>query len=552
MTRRIRYEVYDQANPSILISTLSSDSDRSWQDALNDVGSGQVTVGAEDPQAGDLDARRYVRCLLDGITRFAWIIEKRTRRTLPRGGAPSEKTFTVSGRGVFALLETKVVEPELGTDRLSPDTRLFNFASRSYTEGVGWKPAIQIKQQSATGDWDGAPLDWPDPDAYWIWGRAKSIPSVPPQPVGRCYFRKFFTVTTQRTVRIFVTADDGFEIYLNGALVAMETRAFMWAETKQVDVFLDVGQHLIAVVGVNIKRDSASTNVAGFILTAIEVTEGGESYGSVLVRTDSTWSALDYPSVAPTMTPGEIWRVLLTEAHAVDGLTGVTLECTDTLDSNGNAWATPVDLEVRVGTSYLQVAHVLMEMAVDMRMSPLLGLEVYNRQDLGRDLTGTVALEEGVHLSELTHDGENPIMNAALVKLHSGTGTTNVVTGSAYAGAAEAASIASYGRIEAYVELGTAPSDSQAERTLDVILDEHAWEQITVSFQTEERGQGGAFVTDERPYVGWGPGDFILVPGIDDFLLPTEILSLSVSDDPEGGPDPIYRAEGRQITETGS
>lgn len=554
MTRRLRMGLYDQDAPGVLITELSTDSGRTFTETFNEPGSGSLTVGADDPQAVDLDCRNIVRCMVDGVARFAWVIESRRRASIPRGGEPSSKLLTVSGRGVLALMETAVVEPERGTDRLSPPTRLFNFASTDYSEvGLPWVASSQIKLQGnfaaaplLTDQWDGLtplPQDWPDPTAYWIWGRGQST-SSPPQPIGYCYFRRDFNISTQGEHAIFITADDGFELYLDGALVAEETRAFMFAETKRVNVLLDVGQHWIAIVGRNIQRDSVSTNVAGVLYSILTLGPGGEldESSTIVINSSSATNVLAYPAVAPTMTPGEIMRILLDEAQQRGGLESVTLDFDDDVDSNGSTWDTPIDLEVRVGTSYLGVLQMLAEVAVDIRMTALLELQMFNKGTLGSDLTGIVQLEEGVHLSELEHSGECARMNAALFKRHTGT----------FGGAADAASIADNGRLEAYLELGTAPSDDQATRTLVALFDEHSVENITVQFQPEERGTGGTFVSSERPYVGWQVGDLIIVPGIDDMPADTRVQSITVSDDPSGGPDPIFRAEGTQHEEVGS
>jgi hypothetical protein len=246
------------------------------------------------------------------------------------------------------------------------------------------------------------------------------------------------------------------------------------------------------------------------------------------------------------MTPGEIWRVLLQEAQDRGALLGMTLGCDDDLDSNGNAWSVPVDLEFQVGTTYLQAMETMVEMAVDYRVAPDLTLDVYNRGELGADLTATVALDEGEHLSELKHSTTCAIMNATLMSIHTGSGISNDYTGGAYTGAGDGPSIADNGRLEAYLELGTAPSTDQADRTVSALFDEHATEQVQVTFTPEEREVGGTFYTDERPYTGWQPGDIILVADLFDVLANTTVLSLTCADDPDGGPDPVFRAEGTQ------
>jgi hypothetical protein len=544
--KQIVCRIYDRLNPTTLLGTLTTDSDRNWRHQRSEVGSGSLVIHADDPDVAILLYRNIVRMRLNGTDRFAWVIEKRSRRSIVRGGQ-RERLLVVSGRGVLALFEKAVLDPELGVQRLSPDTRTFNFASVDY-DASAWVVAEEIKQQSDTGTFPGqwedadgnpAPESWPDPDAFWIWGQAQGVGS-PPQPVGDCFFRKSFNLASEKTVAIFVSADDGFELYLDDEVVAAETRAFMWGETKRHNTFLEAGDHLIAIKATNILRANAATNVAGVICSIIETDEGGQSLGSVIERTDSTWDALAYPSDPPIMSVGAVLRVVIDEAQARGDLPGVSLGFTDALDSDGNAWGTTPAEVYRVGTNLLAMIRQMCEVAIDVELTPTLVLNAYNKGDLGSDLTGSISLLEDVHLSGLEHDGEGPLTNDALVKYPVGERNR-------WLRRQRASSVSAHGPLESYLELGTAASEAQVLITADAILEEHGEPTIVATFECQD-------ITGERPYVDWSVGDTILVPGDDDTPTETVVESITVGEtlDEGGAGIATFKVEGTQAGTSGS
>lgn len=535
----ISVEVYDGDNPGTSLGTVENAFNREWLQQLNEPGNGSLQILLSDPDTAILDEGNIVRFSIDGTVRFAFVIESPGEFENITENEEADEVLTVSGPGVLAVLEDALVYPELGVGRLSPATRVFNFASTDFDD-ASWGSAVQIKRQGdLTGQWDGAPGDWPDDDAYWIWTRAQSG-GTPPQPVGDVFFRKSFNLATEETVGIFFTADDGFEVYLDGELIGQEQRAFEWAVTHRHDVFLDAGDHLIAVKATQIERAAASVNVAGFICTIMETSEGGQTLSTVIARSDNTWKALDYPIDPPTMAPGEVLRILREEAQTRTALTGVTDDFTDPADSDSNSWTDPVDQQFPVGIPVMDVVRSLVETSIDVEMSETLVLSAYNREGLGSDKTGSVELEDGVHLARLRHSGRGVNGNVALVQLHTGE----------WVEVDDAGSVTTHGRKEVPASIGSAPSDKQADRVMQAYFRDNAEPRILVEGEVLDVGS-------DRPYVDWTVGDTILVPDKDLVPVATRIRSLHVSEAPprdDGEVDgiPIYHFDAIQGDEGGS
>ncbi len=249
----------------------------------------------------------------------------------------------------------------LGKLSTGASARTFGFASLNYPRWTSspWVAATQLfKQTDVLSGYGGGrnPQNWPDPDAWWIWSRVLGGGS-PPMPVGVSYFRKQITVTTPGDYSMFITADDGFELWVNGVKVAEQTGAFVWQRFTRWDHFLDAGTYDVAIRGENITRPNPAFNAAAVIFTMYSTKVGGQELDTNIARSDASWQALDYPASPPGCTPGEILGVLIDEPQTRGALWAVHgRDFTNTLDSLGNAWTGEVDLLVDVGRPVLDVA----------------------------------------------------------------------------------------------------------------------------------------------------------------------------------------------------
>ena len=511
----IELKVYED-DGTTLVGTLSEDFDRSWRDVLNDVGSGQVSLPVGSADLAMLTPRRIVRCRLGGVDRFAWVVGGVVDATPVDQGEEMRELVRKVGLGVVSLCSKIKVYPEVGLGvATSALNRYFNFASFDY-DHTAWVAATEIKQQSgasapyllADGVTPG-PEEWPDGTAHWIWSSAATA-GTPPMAVGSSYFRKIFTLASEKTVAILISADDGYRLFLDGDLVAEETTAYMWGETRRYDVFLGAGDHLIAIEGINITRASAASNVAAVICSVVETNSDGSipDTPTVVTNTDSTWKALDYPAEAPTMTPGQIIDLIIHEAHVSGRMTHLNLDCTATLDSNGDAWADSVDIAVPLGeTSLLNVLKLMVDQGViDFRMTPDLVLEVFNAGAMGG--ASGVTLDRGTNLLDWRVTGEDAIFDDLLIRY--GTGEwTEVGPG---------------GDWVEYIELPSAPSLGAAIRQGNAIL---------AKWGVDRRiGYGGVVPTIVEAYADLAPGDTCTAPDEQrDAVADAVVLSVTIADD---------------------
>jgi hypothetical protein len=510
----IELRVYDPTGVT-LIGTLTQDFDRSWEDVLNDVGSGQVSLLVGSSDLAMLTPRRIVVCRLNGVDRFAWVVGGVVDASPVHPGEEAREVVRKTGLGVASLFSKVKVYPEVALGVATNATyRYFNFASFDY-DHTSWVAATEIKLQSDVGLIymlaDGVtpgPSNWPDPDAYWIWSSA-ATGGTPPMAVGSSYFRKIFTLADETSVAVLITADDGYRLFLDGDLLAEETTAYMWGETRRHDVTLGAGDHIIAIEGINANRASAATNIAAVLCTVVETDGDGNipETPTVITHTDSTWKALDYPAEAPTMTPGQIINIILGEAHARGRMTHLNQNTTATLDSNGNAWAESVDIAVPVGqTSLLDVLKLMADQdIIDFHVTPDLMLEAFNAGTMGA--ASGVTLARGTNLLDWRVTGEDAIVDVVLARY--GTGEWDEF-GS--------------GDWEEYLEVASAPSLGAVTRAANAVLNH---------WGVEHRiGSGGVVPTIVEAYADLAPGDTCTAPDEErNARANSVVLSVTIADD---------------------
>ena len=190
-------------------------------------------------------------------------------------------------------------QPVRWFQRAFPPPPLYNenVVSPDYDDSW-WGAAVQLEQGvgSAFGPRPGAPVGWPDASAWWVWSSmGDSVRD--PVDTGTAYFRKTFTVGAPTTATIYATADNVFDLYLDGVQVLSSGASQLlngspaWQTTFQVTVSLTAGEHLVAIRGRNLPHFAAFeaerySNPAGLIATVIA--QGGAN----LARTNNTWASV--------------------------------------------------------------------------------------------------------------------------------------------------------------------------------------------------------------------------------------------------------------------
>lgn len=116
-----------------------------------------------------------------------------------------------------------------------------------------------------------------DGEAEWIWSPSQKRNEI---PVGECFFRKSFEVNNAEAAEIHLTADNEFELFINGKEVAKGTD---WRQLQMHDIteVLQPGRNTIAI---RVKNNDAGA--AGLAARVIVKQVGGTFEG---FSTDSTW-----------------------------------------------------------------------------------------------------------------------------------------------------------------------------------------------------------------------------------------------------------------------
>lgn len=523
MARRIEAKVY-AANGSTLLGTLTADSARGFLEDLNGVGSWSVNVPVGHADDGLLADGRLVRIFVDGVARFLGRVETRRKVAADPSKRRSGRTVTVGGRGALSFLEHAVIYPELGLGTLSPETRFFNFASKDY-DGSWWTPVTLLAEQ---GDTTGTnpkatfPEDWPDPLAWWVWD---STGFTPPTAVGDVYFRFDGSVVSYDTdARVFIAADDGFELYMDGNRLASETAAGIWAKTRYFDVRLSAGIHTWAIKGTNIARPNPLTNGAAVVFAVTELLSGGSTLGPPIIRTDWYFDLLAYPSSPPGMTPGKILDVLLSEAQARGTLSPLSWDFDETFDSDGVPWPNEIDVSFPVGTNYLEVVrHLVDEHALDVSFNPA-SMTLHAHVDRGSTKAKSVVLGPAVGA------------NAAALVFEKRPPGPNVVLGRTAAGewveTEDSSAAGSWGRREVMLTLGGAPTDEAAARQTEAFLEDNSEPVESITDLRLEAVPGGPV-----PFVDFVVGDRITAPTYSGGSSSgNRVYSIALAEDSAGNP----------------
>lgn len=523
---RVTCKVWNKTFSTLLTTEAAQASslaceDRHFRVELDDLGAGRGAIHKDHVQAAHVAPRNIVQWLVDGTARFASVVEPDEQETIPASGKPSDAMRRFSGRGLLAILERGVVYPQIGVGkRNTPDHRLFNWTNPVYDDST-WGAAVEIKRQGATtpdqwrfedppGTTVEAPKGWPDGDAWWIWSQAQGGGS-PPQPVGRALFRKTFNVATSTDARIFITADDGFRLFVDGALVTEAVRVLQWADTSFVDYYLEAGDHTIAIEGENITRPLAASNIAGVICSVIATSNGGATLGTVFTRSDDSWLALGYPSSTPGMTFPEIADVLLDEWEDRGG--PAILRTYEPVSVS--AWE---ELDVGFAVAETSILDAFRSIAatysVDLAMAPSGPLTLLAWLEAGDDLTASISLVRGTHLNSLRHSQKPATLTVGLTRDAYGR----------YIETAEPVAVTAVDRLEGFISAGGAPSDDAATSVVEAAFDGRAADDTLYRFRVEPQ-------TGVVPLDDFTVGDTIKAPNRALVATDVRIVAVDVSTD---------------------
>jgi hypothetical protein len=505
----LEVRLYD-TDGSTPLGVLSRRRGVSVREVFNGVGFGQVTVPAADASSVDYD--QVVKVAYDGTVVAGFIVEEKSRAHLDANGLP---WVTLRGRGLLAWLEDAVVYPAWGLKLYSPVDRPFNFAGKggNWEDRVTWTTPLGVPYTSTATVRAGFPRKWPDRRAQWIW---KTNPAAATAADSRNYFRTTFTLTTGRNVRFYVSADNRFNLYVDGTLVLktsdLKGEGQTWKKTAVRTMYFDAGTHYVAVSAANGGYGSA-TNLAGLLMTITQVQSNGRP-GKVLRRSSTTgWTVTDDE---PRWYPSEIVENLLTEAvtRGVDRISNLSVGWTDDEDSSGRDWTTTAALKIRCGTTYLDVVHRMVDLGIDWWLDPATNtLEAYETR--GTNRATTVLLKVAKNLAAYETTGSSTGKTAALVR-----------SADRWTSATNSAGVTARG--ETFLEFGnltgTATPSSAASRVLA----------RTAAVGVRVERVSCIPTADARPFLDFAPGDRVSAPSSTGAPTTARVLSITLLEDESG------------------
>lgn len=422
----------------------------------------------------------------------------------------------------------------MGTVSTGP--RYFNFAANraAWYDPAHWTvPVRQVLQSQVTpwtasagtgNPWRYGPIGWVDaPNAYWIWDRDTRHNDA---PLGEVFFRREFTVAAKTSLALFITADEGFQAYIDGQLVVAVVGKNEWTSLYRGDKDVDAGTHVLAV------RASNDSGSAGLLAALFTVPDAKTTDPAVMLAYsgDTGWVCQGYPTSPPGWTPGLILSTLIDEAKArgVTSLLNVQYDFTETLDSAGQPWGQVLDWAFEVGSEIDVVIQKMETIAVEVRFDPVtLHLQAYNTQGIDRSVgAGAVLLRKGFNVTSATEDSEAALKNVYLLNFHD-TQFTEVTD--------PFGTIGTVGRIEAYVQADSGLSEQSAQAMALKMLDvaKATTDSATVTITDRDK---------HTPWTDFGVGDWVLAPSSDGGMKPRRIMSIAFQMDQKTGV-PVYQVE---------
>lgn len=492
----------------------------SVSDDFNGPGGGSITVPAAD--AAGIGYDYVVKVSYAGTIVAAFVVESKQRDHV---GADGTRWVTVSGRGLMSWLEDCVVWPQGGvTYNYSPSDRPFNYAGIGghWYDLVTWASPLGFKQSAtSSGDYRyKAPKNWPDPNAYWIWA---TNPAATVSANARNWFRSTFTLTEGRKLRFYATADNYFNLYLDGAPILstsdQQAEGATWNGFATVVINVPAGNHILAAYVTNGASGSPGDR-AGFLFSCTRLDTSGKPT-TVLRHSDLTnWYVTDdEPLWYPAEMLGSVLdehRARMIDAGQTSRLLNLEQGWTAAADSDSVAWSTAKALSFRCGTNGLDVLNTLVDHSIDFWVDPdTVTLHAYETR--GTDKSLSVLLAPAKNLDGYGTTGTKARKTVALVRSAGGWTT-----------ATDTAGVDAYGRRESFLEFGNTRSEATASTAAARILRRTAKVNVStpsVSFDIS---------SDAQPFIDFAVGDVITVPSSTGGVTTGRVLSLGLTEADDG------------------
>ena len=396
-------EIWNKANTSKVNDVTAVRAN--VQRRVNDVGRGSLTVLLDDTNIANVVVGNVVRLYDNSVLCGSFTIE-RTEDNVIDPDEEAGETRTATGRGLLARLERGLVQGWVAPgSRPQSRTRVFNWASPTESADITaqFVDTIYTQPRDSLLWGDDRPVGWPDPYSSWMWTRDPDDP----HPAGDVYFRCPFTLADPATIVIFLSADDDFELWVDGVLIQtqhMDPPSDVWWWTWRSGLVLPAGGHVIGVKVNNI----SSVGPGGLIMSVWEADAQAGIGDPIFVSGDPTdgapigeFVACEYPTTVPGWTAGEIVDKLIDEAQTRGSLTGVTVDFTGSTDTASGTFQVISEFAANVGDSVLDVVQALSEAWADVDAIAPIDVQLYDKDDSPPGSSG-VTLTEGSNITSLS------------------------------------------------------------------------------------------------------------------------------------------------------
>lgn len=352
----------------------------SFDDELNDTGAAQVTMPASVPGASSVNAGSLLRFRVDGTTDFTARVVPPIDRTVAAKDL-ADVQFTVHAKGWLDEWSDHLVQPPMGRAKLPVwDEVIYDWRHPIVPLAGGSAPTYlgslfggdvnpmgggAVTPPTAKSGWP--PRNWADTFTGWISGAAVNG-SGSHATAAVCYGTVDLPVAAGKLNGQF-TADDLGDLAIGGVIVSScsnWTQAQDWGLDSVTAGTLTLRVKVAnAVVAGN---PSNTNNPLAWAVTVWQATGSNPSkvFANVLARTGANtssgaaltdggkWTSLMAPASPPGITVARAVRHQVELAQASGGpLTSWTLDFSDTLDTNGDAWPVRDDITARTSDTVL-------------------------------------------------------------------------------------------------------------------------------------------------------------------------------------------------------
>jgi hypothetical protein len=515
----IRTSVYER-DGATLIAHLPRRDQPQFLEELNGDGSGSFLIHLDDALLVTyptlLDGDNVVKMTVTNAPSMeprGWIIEEAV--PIRTGSGRSGRTWAIKGRGMRARpLSRGVVYPERGLHATSGDTRAFDFSSADgpWRVTADWDVPIAVRWDLETTHRANHPSDWPDTNAYWIWSTNPEVAAAQ----GRNWFRTEITLGAGANVGVYAAGDNVMSVRLDGEeiLASDFIDPYAWQKMFVWTGSLSAGTHTLAAWCHN----TGAGNPAGFICVASTLDVDGIP-ATLLTRTNAAdWTVHPYGPPNPGWAAGQILKKIVDESVARAEMAGapVTLSFSNTVDTDGHAWTDIQEMTLPVSSDILSLLPQITLAGLDVEMAHDFTLNAWKRR--GTDLSATLALRPGRDVEANTPSVRwGTVFNSGLMR--HGTGWKLVE---------DATSITTNGRCATGITAGATDSETQAIQTADAFFAEQAKPQTSLPFTISSASTG------PKPYVDFGLGDILTVPGVDGAPIRGRCMSIAISEPTPG------------------